>query len=213
MKAQEQPFGRNYWEDRYAAPGHTWSGNPNPVLVAEAAALAPGRALDIGSGEGGDAIWLALGGWHVMGIDIAENALQKARARAEAVDLAAADRIDWQQRDLTVWGPEPLSYDLVSAQFMHLPLPTRTELFRSLAAAVAPGGTLLIVGHDVVDVEEGGHRAHLRHVMFDVDEVVSAIAGESLAVEVAESRPRQVSDADGGIAVMHDVVVRAVRSL
>ncbi|TAM69259.1 MAG: class I SAM-dependent methyltransferase [Microbacteriaceae bacterium] len=224
MGAEEHPFDRDYWENRYGAPGLAWSGDPNPVLVTEVTGLTPGRALDVGSGEGGDAIWLAMQGWQVTGVDIAVNALDKARLRAESLDRAAAERIDWQQRDLTTWSPEPLCYDLVSSQFMHLPQPHRTMLFRSLAAAVAPGGTLLIVGHDVSDADAGAHREHLRELMFTVDEVVAAIDGEHLSVEMAESRVRKatgVADgADTGAgssgagssgADLRDVVVKATR--
>ena len=81
-----EEWGRDYWEDRYSAPGLQWSGRPNPVLVDEASGLEPGRVLDVGSGEGGDAIWLAGRGWQVTGIDIAQAALDKAAARAAEVD-------------------------------------------------------------------------------------------------------------------------------
>jgi len=211
MTHEEHPFGRDYWEDRYAAPGLAWSGDPNPVLVSEATALAPGRALDIGSGEGGDALWLASRGWRVTGVDIAMNALAKARARAEAIDVAAAARIHWEQRDLSAWSPEPRSFDLVSSQFMHLPGPVRSTLFRSLAAAVAPGGTLLIVGHDKSEADLDEHRAHFRELMFGVDDVLAAIDGEELEVEVAESRAREASVAHESATPARDVVVRASR--
>jgi len=205
----EQTFDRAYWEDRYGAPGLAWSGAPNAVLVTEASALKPGRALDIGSGEGGDAIWLALRGWTVTGVDIAVNALDKARARAEAVDAAAADRIRWEQHDLTAWAPDERSFDLVTAHFMHLADPERSSLFRSLAAAVAPGGSLLIVGHDLSGVEE--QHAHMTPLMFGVDDVLAAIAVEELQVEVAESRERTAVASDGSQTAMRDVVVRALR--
>lgn len=204
-------FDRAYWEDRYAAPGLTWSGNPNPWLVSETAALRPGRALDVGSGEGGDALWLATRGWNVTGIDIAQAALDKARARIESVDPAAAARIDWQQRDLSSWAPEPLSFDLVSSQFMHLPKPMSTTVFGALAAAVAPGGTLLVVGHDVSE-EQGEHRAHLAELMFTVDDVLAAIAGEGLRVDSAESRSRVAPLGDHDHASVRDIVVKATRA-
>ena len=211
MGSVEHPDGREYWEERYAQPGLSWSGEPNSVLVTEAAALAPGRALDVGSGEGADSLWLAQHGWHVTGVDIAANALEKARTHAEAIDPDAAARIDWQQRDLTEWTPEPQSYDLVSAQFMHLTEPARSTLFRSLATAVAPGGTLLIVGHDVSDFGEGsGHRAHLVEKMFSIYDVLTAISGEGLHVDVAESRQRSAPVA-GGTDFHHDIVVKASR--
>jgi SAM-dependent methyltransferase len=212
MSTEEPLFDRRYWEDRYATPGYAWSGRPNAVLVAEVAELYPDRALDVGSGEGGDALWLAARGWRVTGVDIARSALDKARARAESTDPAAAERIEWQQRDVSVWSPPPASYELVSSQFMHLPDPQRAVLFRALAAAVAPGGTLLVVGHDVSDLESGAHRLHHPELMFGVHNVLAAIEGEGLRVEVAESRARRTAAADGGgTTTVRDVVVRAVR--
>ena len=198
MTHAHEPFDRAYWEVRYGAPGLTWTGNPNAVLVQEAATLAPGRALDIGSGEGGDALWLAGRGWAVTGVDISQNALDKARVRAEAVGVS----VTWEQHDLTEWTPEPRSFDLVTAHFMHLADPARGALFRALAAAVAPGGTLLVVGHDVTGHEE--HRDHMADLMFGVDDVLAAIDGEGLRVEVAESRLRSGGE-------LRDVVVRATR--
>lgn len=212
MSHEEPLFDRRYWEDRYATPGFAWSGDPNPVLVTETSSLTPGRALDIGSGEGGDALWLAARGWRVTGVDIAQSALDKARARAESVDPDAATRMEWQQRDLTVWAPPPAAYDLVSSQFMHLPDPARAGLFRALAAAVAPGGTLLIVGHDLSDLDSGAHRMHHVELMFGVDDVLAAIEGEGLLVEVAESRSRTAPAAAGGTTTVRDVVVRARRA-
>lgn len=211
MSVDEHSFHREFWEERYAEPGLSWSGEPNPVLIAEAAALVPGNALDVGSGEGADAFWLAQHGWQVTGVDIAQNALDKARAHAETTDPDVAARIDWQQHDLTEWAPKPHSYDLVSAQFMHLPDPARTTLFRSLATAVAPGGTLLIVGHDASDFDENsGHRAHLVEKMFTIYDVFTAIKGEGLHIDVAESRQRS-TPVRGGADFLHDVVVKASR--
>jgi SAM-dependent methyltransferase len=206
--AETNPFGRDYWEDRYSAPGMAWSGNPNPVLVSEAGALAPGRALDIGSGEGGDSIWLAQNGWRVTAVDIAVAALSKARSQAESVDQDAASRIDWERHDITEWAPEPQGYNLVSSQFMHLPEPVRSSLFRALAAAVRPGGTLLVVGHDASEVGADEHRAHHPDLMFTAEDVVAAIEGEGLVVEVAESRARPEPSGGGHL---NDVVVRASR--
>ncbi len=211
MGSAEHPDGREYWEERYAEPGLSWSGEPNPVLVAEIADVTPGVALDVGSGEGADALWLARQGWYVTGVDIASNALEKARAHAVTVDRHAAARIDWQQQDLTDWVPEPQSFDLVSAQFMQLTEPARSVIFRSLATAVAPGGTLLIVGHDASDFRgDSGHRAHLIEKLFSIIDVVTAIDGEGLHVEIAESRQRGTPVA-GGADFLHDIVVKASR--
>lgn len=206
----EYPFGHQYWEERYGTPGQAWSGNPNPVLVTEAADLAPGRALDIGCGEGADALWLASLGWFVTGVDFSAAALKKARRRAKSIDADAAKRIDWQQHDLTEWVPAPKSFDLVSSQFMHLPEPHRTALFQSLAAAVAPGGALLIVGHDASDADDSGHHAHLRELMFDSADVARALDGCGLTTQIAESRAREADPAHGH-GTVHDIVFKAIR--
>lgn len=141
----EGPTAAEYWEDRYREGGRSWSGNVNAALEREVSGLAPGTALDLGSGEGGDALWLARHGWTVTAVDIAPSAL--------AVGAAAqrpGDDIAWVAADLSDWQP-PTSYDLVSACFLHsfVELP-REQILRRAATAVAPGGTLLIVGHSGV---------------------------------------------------------------
>ncbi len=134
-----------FWDDRYGRSDRIWSGNPNVVLVREVTGTPPGRALDLGSGEGADAVWLARQGWRVTGTDISGVALGRAAEHAAAEGLA--DRIDWQRHDLGESFPEG-TYDLVSAQFLHSygEMP-REKILRSAASAVAPGGVLLIVGH------------------------------------------------------------------
>ncbi|GAA4397454.1 hypothetical protein GCM10023088_80690 [Actinomadura verrucosospora] len=136
---------QQYWDSRYAEHHHMWSGEPNAVLVQEAADLEPGTALDLGCGEGADAVWLARRGWRVTAVDISGVALERAAGHAE--EAGVADRVDWQRRDLAVSFPEG-SYDLVSAQFLHSPADMpREEVLRAAAAAVAPGGILLVAGH------------------------------------------------------------------
>nr|WP_223167763.1 class I SAM-dependent methyltransferase [Nonomuraea sp. SYSU D8015] len=134
-----------FWDAFYADKPQVWSGNPNAVLVQEAADLAPGRALDLGSGEGADAIWLAGRGWRVTAADISQVALDRAAGHAKAAEVAG--RVDWQRHDLDASFPEG-SYDLVSACYLHSPtdLP-REKILRAAAAAVAPGGVLLVAGH------------------------------------------------------------------
>ncbi|MGI5289854.1 FAD-dependent oxidoreductase [Nonomuraea polychroma] len=134
-----------FWDAFYGEKSQVWSGNPNAALVREAADLAPGRALDLGCGEGADAIWLARRGWQVTAADISRVALDRAAEHARAAEVA--DRIDWQRHDLDKSFPEG-SYDLVSACYLHAPtdLP-REKILRAAAAAVAPGGMLLVVGH------------------------------------------------------------------
>ncbi|MFK0195933.1 FAD-dependent oxidoreductase [Kitasatospora sp. NPDC090308] len=134
-----------FWEKRYGESGQIWSGRPNASLTVQATGLAPGRALDLGCGEGGDAIWLAERGWQVTAVDISRVALERAAARAAVAGVA--DRIDWQRVDLAHAFPSG-AYDLVSAQFLHSPAEfPRDRVLRRAAAAVAPGGTLLITSH------------------------------------------------------------------
>ena len=204
-------FDRAYWEDRYGQPGRAWSGRPNAALVAEVAQLAPGRALDVGSGEGGDALWLASRGWQVTGVDISQNALDKAAALAREREDVDPARLTWQQADLTGWSPTRTSFDLVTAHFMHLPLVDRERLFPALADAVAPGGTLLVVGHDADALPGGAGRHGDPGMLFTVDEVVGRLSPDAWGVEVAEVRPRDMTGPDGDVWHVADVVVRATR--
>lgn len=134
-----------YWEEFYRGDERAWSGEPNPILVQEVAGLAPGSALDLGCGEGADAIWLARRGWQVTAVDVSRTALDRAARHAALADVAG--RIDWQLHDLELSFPTG-AFDLVSAQFLHSPVDmSREAVLRAAAAAVAPGGVLLVAGH------------------------------------------------------------------
>jgi thioredoxin reductase/SAM-dependent methyltransferase len=134
--------GRAFWERFYAERDQVWSGRPNPVLAATVERLDPGTALDLGAGEGGDALWLAGRGWKVTAVDVAQTACDRIAARAGGLPVRT------ERHDLTETFPEG-TYDLVSAQYLHSPSPDfpRTAILRRAAEAVAPGGTLLVVGH------------------------------------------------------------------
>lgn len=134
-----------YWDGFFQSRDRVGSGRPNAVLARETADLNPGSALDLGCGEGDDAIWLAQHGWHVTGVDISPTALARAAQHARSADVA--DMITWEQHDLALSCPTG-TFDLVSAQFFHSPVgPSRDVALRAAAAAVAPGGVLLIVSH------------------------------------------------------------------
>jgi SAM-dependent methyltransferase len=168
-------FTQEYWDTRYGSAESIWSGNPNPRLVELVADLAPGTALDVGSGEGADAIWLAARGWQVTGIDVSTVALTRAAQRASAAGQDIADRITWEQADVLSWDPAPRQFDLVSAQFMHLPRLPREALHVRLAAAVRPGGTLLIVGHHPSDMETAMGRPNVPDFFFTADEIAAPL--------------------------------------
>lgn len=139
------PTPKEFWENRYGERDLLWSGKPNDLLVREVEGRAPGTALDLGCGEGGDAIWLAERGWQVTAVDISSTALARGTAQAERMGLAA--RIDWQQHNLAESFPAG-SFDLVSSCYLHSPVELpRNQILRAAVAAVKPGGTLLIAGH------------------------------------------------------------------
>jgi SAM-dependent methyltransferase len=199
-------FDETYWEERYQTSAAVWSGEPNCQLVAEAADLPPGTALDAASGEGADAIWLARRGWRVTAVDFAATALERGSRAAAAAGVG--DRIDWVHADLCAWTP-PERYDLVSAQFFHLAPPERHEVFATLAAAVAPGGLLLLVGHDVSDLESGAHRPHAPERFFTAAEVAAGLDPAGWEVVAAETRRRPALDheAEHGVTVADTVLV------
>ena len=203
-------FGESFWDERYRSAQRVWSGNPNPQLVAEVAERPPGRALDVGCGEGADAIWLARRGWSVVAADISGVALERAAQHARDTDPAAAGRIEWQKVDLLAHPPEPDCFDLVSAQFLQLPPEQRIPLFGALAAAVRDGGMLLIVGHHPSDLETGVPRPPMPERFYTPDEIAGLLDG-SWTVEVAEARPRQAATPDGVEVTIHDTVLVATR--
>ncbi|MET8571617.1 class I SAM-dependent methyltransferase [Streptomyces sp. NPDC004783] len=134
-----------FWEARYRDTGRVWSGRPNELLVREAGHLTPGTALDLGCGEGADAVWLAARGWRVTGVDISATALE--RAAAHAAEAGVGDRVTWERHELGRSFPEG-SFDLVSAHYLQSPVPLdQPVVLRAAAGAVADGGTLLLVLH------------------------------------------------------------------
>lgn len=210
-------FDETFWDERYSGSGAVWSGNPNPQLVAEAAGLAPGRALDVGCGEGADSLWLAERGWQVSAVDISNVALQKAAHHASAKAAsgtavpALPGTIAWDHHDLLAWTPPAASFDLVTAQFMHLPKVDRDPLYARLAAAVATGGSLLIVGHAASDIHAGARRPDVQDLFFTAADIAGALDENMWRIEASESRPRSAEDSDGHPITIHDEVLRAVR--
>ncbi len=134
-----------FWEGHYRRRERVWSGRANPVLVDVAGSLQAGTALDLGCGEGGDAIWLAGRGWRVTAVDVSATALSRASAQAATAGVEA--RIDFQRHDLAKTFPDG-AFDLVSAQYLQSPVEFPRDLVLQTAArAVAPGGLLLLVDH------------------------------------------------------------------
>jgi SAM-dependent methyltransferase len=206
----EPVFGEDFWNERYRSSRQIWSGDPNPQLVAEVTGRPPGQALDVGCGEGADAIWLARSGWTVVAADISSVAVERGAQHAHHTDPAAAARIEWRQADLLAQPPEPGSFDLVSVQYMQLPPEPRTRLFSALAAAVRAGGMLLVVSHHPPDLATGVTRPLMPELFYTSDEI-TGLLDHSWTVEVSEARPRLASTPDGAEVTIHDAVLMATR--
>jgi SAM-dependent methyltransferase len=210
--AGDDLFSGEFWDRRYSASQALWTGRPNPQLVAEAAGLPAGKALDAGCGEGADAIWLAEHGWLVTAADISTVALGRGAAHAARLGSDLAERITWQQADLLTWGPPPGSHDLVSAQYMQLPAGKRAALFERLGAGVSEGGTLLIVGHSPADLHTTAARPPLPELFFTAAEVAAALDPSLWTILTSEARPRQARDPAGHPVTVYDEVVAARRN-
>jgi SAM-dependent methyltransferase len=201
-----------FWDARYASAPAIWSGRPNPQLVTEASDLVASTALDVGCGEGADAVWLAARGWRVTAVDLSHVALERATDHARSMGPDVAGRITWRQADLTAEVGFDELFGLVSVQFMHVPRPARDALHRRLAELVAPGGTLLVVGHHPSDLETAAHvRPRRSDLLFLPEEIVALLDPSSWAIAAAESRLRTMIDGDGRTLQVADAVLVARR--
>ncbi|GAA4881370.1 FAD-dependent oxidoreductase [Saccharopolyspora cebuensis] len=202
---------RAYWEDRYGGGDRIWTGDPNATLVREVAELVPGSALDLGCGEGGDAVWLAARGWRVTAVDVSENAV--ARVAGAAAEAGVAGRVEGQRHDLAESFPEG-EFDLVSAHFLHTwgGMP-RERILRRAAEAVAPGGVLLVVGHQ--GPPPWDPEAHAEVHLPTAEEVLGSLELAPGRWEVLRCGPheREQRAPDGAVVTRTDnaVKVRRVR--
>jgi SAM-dependent methyltransferase len=198
---------REAWNQRYADAELVWSADANRFLVEAVTALPPGRALDLGAGEGRNAIWLAERGWHVTAVDFSDIGLQKARRLAEARGV----EVDWIEANLRSYQPERAAFDLVVLVYIHLPGDERRAVVRRAADAVAAGGTLLVIGHDRTNLQEGYGGPQDPTILFSPDDVTDDLAGiDELRVVRADRVMRPVMTADGERNAI-DALVRAER--
>ena len=196
---------REHWDERYATEELIWKAEPNRFLVEELDALAPGTALDVACGEGRNAVWLASKGWRVTGVDFSRAGLAKAQR-------LATDRgveVTWVEADVVEWQPPTASFDLVVVMYLHLPAEQRHRALAHAAAALAPGGVLLVVGHDTSNLLKGTGGPQDPAVLFGPEEIVEDLSG--LQIERAEQVKRTVVT-DAGETTAIDALVRAVRA-
>ncbi|MFV2000898.1 MAG: methyltransferase domain-containing protein [Acidimicrobiia bacterium] len=200
-----------FWNERYRSRSQEWSGRPHPHLVTEAKEMTPGSALDVGTGEGADAIWLAEQGWRVTAVDISSVALERGATQADRIGAEIAGMITWKQADLTEWTPPVGEFDLVTAQYFHLPSAQQIAVYEGLADSVAPGGVLLIVGHHPSDLETTAWRMPDPDPLFTADEVADEL-GEGWNILASDARARTERDRSGDSITVHDAVLVARRN-
>jgi 2-polyprenyl-3-methyl-5-hydroxy-6-metoxy-1,4-benzoquinol methylase len=192
------------WDERYAGPELVWGSGPNCFVAEELAALPPGRAIDLGTGEGRNAIWLAERGFTVTAVDFSRVGL----ARAAGLAAGRGVSVDWVHADLLDYQPTPGGYDLVLIAYIQLPADRLTALARTAASALAPGGTLLAVGHDRDNLTRGHAGPKDLSVLWTPQVVTAGLTG--LTVQQAEQVNRTVTTPDGERTAI-DTLVRAVR--
>lgn len=198
------------WDKRYAGDELVWKAEPNRFLVPEVAGLSPGRVLDVACGEGRNAIWLAEQGWHATGVDFSAVALDKARKLAAS--RGVEDRVEWRQADLRTedWVPGRHAFDLVVVFYLQVTAELRRHVLRACGTAVAPGGTLLVVAHDLDNLTGGIGGPQDPSVLYRASDVVDDLEGTGLTVERADQVRRPV-EADGRTVDALDLLVRASR--
>jgi SAM-dependent methyltransferase len=195
---------REDWNRRHTEAGLLFGAVPNRFLVAEVAGLRPGRALDLACGGGRNAVWLAEQGWSVTAVDYADVGLASARRLAAERGV----EIEWLQADLREWEPPVCEFDLVVVLYLQLPAEERRTVLGRAAAAVAPRGTLLVVGHDLQNLNGGYGGPKDARVLFTPEEVAAELPG--LEIENAERVLRPVETEDGEAQAI-DALVRARR--
>ncbi|HKX66315.1 MAG TPA: class I SAM-dependent methyltransferase [Intrasporangium sp.] len=196
------------WDERYAATDLVWSAEPNRFVAELVSPLTPGTAIDIAAGEGRNAIWLAQQGWTVTATDYSSVAVDRMRARAQAVLGEDAGRVTPLVADATVAAPGgPAAYDLALFCYLQLPPAEWRAALRQGVEAVRPGGHVLAIGHSARNLTEGWGGPSAREVLYDPDEVVDAVDGLPVEAEHADIRVRPVETEDGPREALDTVVM------
>ncbi|WP_144124878.1 class I SAM-dependent methyltransferase [Catellatospora sichuanensis] len=181
------------WNRRYAAADLVWSAEPNRFVAAALDGLPPGRALDLASGEGRNALWLAGKGWRVTAIDYAQIAVDKGRERARQDRLD----VDWTVGDVLAYLPPAEGFDLVLIAYLHLPPGQMAQVWALATRAVAPGGTLFAIGHDRTNPTHGTGGPQDPDLLWVPEELTRTLVADGLTVDRAERVQREVATDEG----------------
>jgi SAM-dependent methyltransferase len=192
------------WNERYRKSDPVMPSGHSIVLEEHVKDLSPGTALELAAGDGRNALFLARCGWKVTAVDFSEVALERGRGFAHQLGLS----VDWQLADLTIYRPEPQAYDLVCLFYLHLPKKDFHEILRRAADSLSPGGTLLVVGHDLRNLSEGSGGPRDPEILYTCQDLTTILAG--LRIDFAGTEERA---ADHGVAtegcLQIDCVVKA----
>jgi len=198
---------RQQWDERYAGAEFEWSMHPNQFVAAELAALPPGRALDLAAGEGRNSVWLAERGWSVTAVDFSRVGLDKGRALGAARGVADG-RVEWVVADLSEYSPARAAFELVLIAYLQVDAALLARVLAGAAAALTPGGTLLVVGHDLTNLTEGVGGPQRPDVLYTPEAITAGLPGLRI---VRAERVRRTVERDGAQATAIDTLVRAER--
>jgi len=201
------------WDERYAASELVWSAKPNQFVEAELADLLPGRALDLASGEGRNALWLADRGWEVTAVDFSLVGLDKGRSLQARHEHGRDLHVDWVHADVLEYTPSPASYDLVLLAYLQLVPAQRRIAVHTAFAALRPGGTFFLIAHDSSNLTEGTGGPQDPSVLLTAEDVLADLDGERFEVEQAGRVTRMLDQPDGPPRPAYDALVRLVRTV
>lgn len=206
FRCHDLAMDRTDWDARWRDKERNFTDLPNATLVAEAAALVPGRALDLACGAGRNTVWLAEHGWRATGVDFSTVALAHARERAAARGV----EVEWLEEDVREWQPPAAAFDVVLVGFLQTPEDELRAALERAASAVAPGGVLLAIGHDRANLDTGAPGPRDPARLWTPDAIASIVRSAGLEVERADRAERQ-TEKDGVAVTAIDTVVRARR--
>jgi ubiquinone/menaquinone biosynthesis C-methylase UbiE len=198
---------RRQWDERYSGAEFEWSMHPNQFVAEQLAGLPPGRALDLAAGEGRNSVWLAERGWSVTAVDFSRVGLEKGH-KLSAAHGVGDSQVNWVVADLSEYEPARAAFELVLIAYLQVHAALRDRVLAGAAAALVPGGTLLVVGHDLTNLTDGVGGPQYPDVLYTPEAITAGLPGLRI---VRAERVRRAVERDGSQATAIDTLVRAER--